>query len=183
MPSHCSWYLKCHPVSLHKPYFKWHDSIFKFTTKKYGLLCMLFYYRCKYVLDFYIVFFLSMLSQAVVFNKIFNLLYKQLIFIQCFLSEKSIWFPVPDMSTVVLFSWDWGQVDVTLHWRQRFNLASCPASLSLPQATRRANAEPTVATSFANDPFIVVNVGHTSHCDHACLQYLRQDDNTRFKEK
>lgn len=48
--------------------------------KKYGLLCM-FYYRCKYVLDFYIVFFLSMLSQAVVFNKIFNLPYKQLVFI------------------------------------------------------------------------------------------------------
>lgn len=42
---------------------------------------MLFYYRCKYVLDFYIVLFLSMLSQAVVFNKIFNLLYKRLIFI------------------------------------------------------------------------------------------------------
>lgn len=41
---------------------------------------------------FYIVLFLSMLSQAVVFNKIFNLLYKQLIFIQCFRSEKSIWF-------------------------------------------------------------------------------------------
>lgn len=42
---------------------------------------MLFYYRCKYVLDFYIVWFLSMLSQAVVFIKIFNLLYKRLIFI------------------------------------------------------------------------------------------------------
>ncbi len=36
MPSHCSCYLKCHPVSLHKPYFKWHDSIFKFTTKNMG---------------------------------------------------------------------------------------------------------------------------------------------------
>lgn len=32
--------------------------------KKNGLLCMLFYYRCKYVLDFYIVLFLSMLSQS-----------------------------------------------------------------------------------------------------------------------
>lgn len=42
----------------------------------------MFYYRCKYVLDFYIVLFLSMLSQAVVFNKICNLLYKRLIFIQ-----------------------------------------------------------------------------------------------------
>lgn len=41
----------------------------------------MFYYRCKYVLDFYIVLFLSMLSQAVVFNKIFNLLYKQFVFI------------------------------------------------------------------------------------------------------
>lgn len=39
------------------------------------------YSACKYVLDFYIVLFLSMLSQAVVFNKIFNLLYKRLIFI------------------------------------------------------------------------------------------------------
>lgn len=44
----------------------------------------MFYYRCKYVLDFYIVLFLSMLSQAVVFNKIFNLLYKQLVFIHVF---------------------------------------------------------------------------------------------------
>lgn len=41
----------------------------------------MFYYRCKYVLDFYIVLFLSMLSQAVVFNKIFNLLYKELCFV------------------------------------------------------------------------------------------------------
>lgn len=41
----------------------------------------MFYYRCKYVLDFYIVFFLSMLSQAFVFNKIFNLPYKQLVFV------------------------------------------------------------------------------------------------------
>lgn len=159
----------------------------------------MFYYRCKYVLDFYIVLFLSMLSQAVVFNKIFNLLYKWLIFIHVS-SQKNLFdsIPttkykvitskrrqsrVPNMSTVVLFSWDWGQVDVTLHRRQRFNLASCPASLSLPQAAWRANAEPTVATSFANDPFIVVNVGHTSHCDHAGLQHLHQDDNPRFKEK
>lgn len=44
----------------------------------------MFYYRCKYVLDFYIVLVLSMLSQAVVFNKIFNLLYKQLVFIHRF---------------------------------------------------------------------------------------------------
>lgn len=44
----------------------------------------MFYYSCKYVLDFYIVLFLSMLSQAVVFNKIFNLLYKQLVFIHIF---------------------------------------------------------------------------------------------------
>lgn len=29
----------------------------------------MFYYRCKYVLDFYMVLFLSMLSQAVVLNK------------------------------------------------------------------------------------------------------------------
>lgn len=41
----------------------------------------MFYYRCKYVLDFYIVLFLSMLSQAVVFNKIFNLLYKEVVFL------------------------------------------------------------------------------------------------------
>lgn len=44
----------------------------------------MFYYRCKYVLEFYIVLFLSMLSQAVVFNKIFNLLYKGLVFIHVF---------------------------------------------------------------------------------------------------
>lgn len=49
----------------------------------------MFYYRCKYVLDFYIVLFLSMLSQAVVFNKIFNLLYKQLVFIRVFSPEQS----------------------------------------------------------------------------------------------
>lgn len=53
----------------------------------------MFYYRCKYVLDFYIVLFLSLLSQAVVFNKIFNLLYKQLVFIYIFFLNKSIWFP------------------------------------------------------------------------------------------
>lgn len=73
---------------------------------------------------------------------------------------------------LLLFSWDWGQVDITLHRRQRFNLASRPASLSLPQAAWRANTEPAIATSFANDLFVVVDVGHASHCDHTGLQHL-----------
>lgn len=76
------------------------------------------------------------------------------------------------VQTPVLFSWDRGQVDVSLHRRQWFNLASCPASLSLPQAARRANAKPAIATSFSDDPFIVVNVGHAAHRYHAGLQYL-----------
>lgn len=151
----------------------------------------MFYYRCKYVLDFYIVLFLSMLSQAVVFNKIFNLLYKQLVFIHVF--SPNSWLhciartkiivhgdyergtsisqsqTCPDSCRVI---WDWGQVDVILHRRQRFNLASCPASLSLPQAARRTNAEPAIATGFSNDSFVVVDVGHASHCDNAGLQHL-----------
>lgn len=48
----------------------------------------MFYYRCKYVLDFYIVSFLSMLPQAVVFIKICNLLYKEFVFIHTFSSNK-----------------------------------------------------------------------------------------------
>lgn len=98
-----------------------------------------------------------------------------------FLTEQSIWWhcntrwlqAVPNMCRLLLlFSWDWGQVDITLHRRQRFNLASRPASLSLPQAAWRANAEPAIATGFANDLFIVVDVGHASHCDHTGLQHL-----------
>lgn len=126
------------------------------------------------------------------FNKIFNLLYKQLLFIPVF--SPNDWFhsvvrttiiiqgdykqdttissPKHVQTRVVLFSWDCGQVDVALHRRQWFNLASCPASLPLPQAARRAIAKPTVATSFANDPFVVVNVGHSSHRHHAGLMHL-----------
>lgn len=74
----------------------------------------------------------------------------------------------------LLFSWNRGQVDVTLHRWQRFNLASCPASLPLPQAARRANAEPAVATGFADDPFVVIDVGHASHRHHAGLKYLHE---------
>lgn len=72
----------------------------------------------------------------------------------------------------MLARWDWGQVDVDLHRRQRFNLAPCPASLPLPQAAGRADAQPTIAPGFADDPFIVVDVGDASHCDHASLQHL-----------
>lgn len=71
-----------------------------------------------------------------------------------------------------LFGCNWGQVDETLHRWQWFNLASCPASLPLPQAARGADAEPAIAASFANDPFIVIDVGHASHCYDAGLQYL-----------
>lgn len=74
----------------------------------------------------------------------------------------------------LLFSRNRGQVDVTLHRWQRFNLASCPASLPLPQTARRANAEPAVATGFSNDPFVVIDVGHASHRHHAGLKYLRE---------
>lgn len=136
----------------------------------------MFYYRCKYVLDFYIVLFLSMLSQAVVFNKIFNLLYKQFFFIHIdFTAGTKIiqQSPVPNMSRLLLlFGCDGRQVDVTLHGGQRFNLASCPASLPLPQAAWRANAKPAIATRFANTLFVVIDVGHTSHCYHAGVQYL-----------
>lgn len=40
---------------------------------------MLFYYRCKYVLDFFLYCFVSFhaLTKQFVFNKIFNLLYKR----------------------------------------------------------------------------------------------------------
>lgn len=71
-----------------------------------------------------------------------------------------------------LFGCNGGQVDETLHRWQRFNLASCPASLPLPQAARGPDAEPAVAASFANDPFIVIDVGHASHRHDARLQYL-----------
>lgn len=180
MPSHCSCYLKCHPVSLHKPYFKWHDSIFKFTTKKNGLFCMLFYYRCKYVLDFYIVLFLSMLSQKQLCLIKFLIFCTNAHLYSCFLLKQSRGTQqvqardnnlLSNMSRL-LFSWNRGQVDVTLHWWQRFNLASCPASLPLPQAARRANTEPAVATGFADDSFVVIDVGHASHCHHAGLKYL-----------
>lgn len=143
---------------------------------------MLFYYRCKYVLDFYIVLFLSMLSQSSLclikflifctnvhlysffpWNTVSDDKYKQKT-----LSAS----PGPSPHVSTLFGCDGGQVDKTLHRWQRFNLASCPASLALPQATRGAFAEPAVAASFANDPFIVVNVGHASHRHDAGLQYL-----------
>lgn len=62
----------------------------------------MFYYRCKYVLDFYIVLFLSMLSQAVVFNKIFNLLYKQHVFIHLFSSEQSIYCDFTVKSKIII---------------------------------------------------------------------------------
>jgi len=81
----------------------------------------------------------------------------------------------------VLLGWDGGQVDVNLHRGQRFDLASCPASLPLPQATRGANAEPAVTPSFANDPFVVVDVGHASHCYHAGFQHLCRDSNSQFR--
>lgn len=71
-----------------------------------------------------------------------------------------------------LFGCNRGQVDETLHRWQWFNLASCPASLPLPQAARGADAEPAIAASFANDPFIVIDVGHASHRHDAGLQYL-----------
>lgn len=79
------------------------------------------------------------------------------------------------MSTLVssvLCSWDRGQVDVTLHRWERFDLASCPAALPLPQAARRSNSEPAIAPGFADDPFIVVDIGYTTHRHYAGLQYL-----------
>lgn len=139
---------------------------------------MLFYYSCKYVLDFYIVLFLSMRSQSslclikfLIFcttahlysmNTVSDHMYKQKT-----LSSS----PRPSPHVYVLFG-NGRQVDKTLHWWQRFNLASCPASLPLPQAARGADAEPAVAASFANDPFVVVDVGHASHRYDAGLQYL-----------
>lgn len=82
-----------------------------------------------------------------------------------------------------LVGWDRRQVDVTLHRRQWFNLASCPASLPLPQAAWRTNAKPAIAAGFADDPLIVVDVGHASHRYHAGLQYLcvYQGDNIQFR--
>lgn len=74
----------------------------------------------------------------------------------------------------LLFSWNRGQVDIILHRWERFNLASCPASLPLPQAAWWANAEPAVAAGFADDPFVVIDVGHASHRHHAGLKYLRE---------
>lgn len=65
-----------------------------------------------------------------------------------------------------------GQVDVTLHGRQRFDLPSCPATFPLPQAARRAVAEPPVAAGFADVLFVVVYVGDASHRHHAGLQHL-----------
>ena len=129
---------------------------------------MLFYYRCKYVLDFYIVLFLSMLSQAVVLNKnIFNLLYQRLIFIFFFL------FTIHGSPRRVSLGRYWGQVNVTLHRRQRFNLAPRPAPFPLPQAAGRANSQPAVASGLADDLFIVVDVGYPSDRHHARLQHLR----------
>lgn len=71
-----------------------------------------------------------------------------------------------------LHSRNWGQVDVTLHGWQWFYLAPCPAPLSLPKTTRGADAKPAIATSFANDPFVVINVGYASYCSHAGLDDL-----------
>lgn len=189
MPSHCSCYLKCRPVSLHNPYFKWHDSIFKFTTKNMG-------YSACFTIDvnmfwiFILFCFFPCSHKQLCLIKIFNLLYKQLVFIHVF--SPNSWLNCIARTKIIVHGdyergtsisqsqtcpdscrvWDWGQVDVILHRRQRFNLASCPASLSLPQAARRTNAEPAIATSFSNDLFIVVDVGHASHCDHAGLQHL-----------
>lgn len=75
--------------------------------------------------------------------------------------------------TVLLIRGGRGQVDVTLHGRQGFDFASRPSSFPLPQTARRANAKPAISASFANDPFVVVDVGDASHCDHAGLQHLR----------
>lgn len=58
----------------------------------------------------------------------------------------------------VLARRDGGQVDVDLHGRQGFDLASRPAPLPLPQTTRGSDAEPAVAPGFTNDPFVVVDV-------------------------
>ena len=152
----------------------------------------MFYYRCKYVLDFYIVLFLSMLSQAVVLNKIFNLLYKQFVFIHKFWFDSTVQNKITSqdedvqshtVSGLLLLSGEWRQVDVTLHGGQRFNLASGPAALPLPQAARGPNAEPAVATCFADDLFVVVDVGHASHRHHAGLQDLGASQRTTWSSE
>lgn len=130
---------------------------------------MLFYYRCKYVLDFYIVLFLSMLSQAVVLNKKNFLIFCT--------NSSSLFFSfrlgaVPDASGPASFRRNGGQVNVTLHRGQGFNLASRPAPFPLPQAAGGANAQPAVASGLADDLFVVVDVGYPSDGHHAGLQHL-----------
>lgn len=161
MPSHCSCYLKYHPVSLHKPYFKWHDSIFKLTTKMgYSACCFTIDVNMFWIFILF-CFFPCSHKKLCLIKKVFNLLYKQLIFISL------------DASGLVSFSRNGGQVNVALHGGQRFNLASRPAPFPLPQAAGGADAKPAVAPGLADDLFIVVDVGYPSDGHHAGLQHLQ----------
>lgn len=53
---------------------------------------------------------------------------------------------------------DGGEVDVALHGGQWFDLPPGPASLPLPQATGRPDAQPAVASGLADDALVMVHV-------------------------
>lgn len=174
MPSHCSCYLKCHPVSLHKPYFKWHDSIFKLTTKMgYSACCFTIDVNMFWIFILFCFFPCSHKQLCLIKNTFLIFCTNSSSLFFSFFPDPRWIRAVPDASGLASFSWNWGQVNVTLHRRQRFNLASRPAPFPLPQAAGRADAQPAVASGLADDLFIVVNVGHPSHRHHAGLQHLR----------
>lgn len=64
---------------------------------------------------------------------------------------------------------DGGEVDITLHGGQWSDLPPGPASLPLPQAAGRPDAQPAVAAGLADDALVVVHVGDASHRHHAGL--------------
>lgn len=68
-----------------------------------------------------------------------------------------------------------GQLHVTLHGWQWPNLSAGPASLAVPQPTVRPLAQPAVASCFADDPLVMVNVGNPAYSCNACLQHLRRE--------
>lgn len=65
-----------------------------------------------------------------------------------------------------------GQVDEALHGWQRSDLAARPASLPLPQAAGRSDAQPAVTPRFPDDALVVVHVGDSANRSHARLQNL-----------
>lgn len=123
-----------------------YSACFIIDVNMFWIFILFFFFPCSHkqlCLIKFLIFHISSLSLFILFVFFFQ---------QYHLQTKH------KQSNSVLVGGDQWQVNVALHRRQRFNLPSRPASFPLPQAAGRADPQPAVATGFADDPFVVVNV-------------------------